>query len=90
MLVVAERQDRLRQKETVRFLSLVRSLPIQVIQWLNLDITQSLVNLARERDLSVYDANYLWIAMQENLPVATLDNSLQEVCSTVDVQLYDP
>jgi predicted nucleic acid-binding protein len=89
-MVMAERTDRLTEKETVRFLSLVESLPIQVTQWLNMDLSRLMVSLAREHQLSVYDANYLWLAMEEDYPLATLDESLQKACERSGVENYDP
>lgn len=32
--------------------------------------------LARRFDLSAYDASYLWLAIDKNLPLATLDSAL--------------
>lgn len=89
VLVVAERRGRLREKDTVRFLSLVGSLPIEVVQWLNLELTRSIQSIARRHDLSVYDANYLWLAMEEDLPLATLDEDLRETCRTTGVPVFE-
>jgi predicted nucleic acid-binding protein len=90
VLVVAERQSRLKEKETVRFLSLIRSLPIEVVQWLNLDVAQSILDVARDHGLSMYDSNYLWISMEEGIPLATLDESLREACEDIGVTVFRP
>lgn len=90
VLVTAQRQDRLTEQEGVRFLSLVKSLPIEVARWLDLDLIRSMLPLAREYDLSVYDANYLWIAMEKDLPLATLNEGLKDACRQTGVAVFDP
>lgn len=88
VLVVAERQDRLTEKEIHRFLSLLEELPIQEAQKINLELTRTMVSLAREHSLSVYDTNYLWLAMTEDLPLASLDESLRRACNDLELSLF--
>jgi predicted nucleic acid-binding protein len=53
-------------------------------------LTQALseiLQLARRHKLSSYDASYLELAMRENLPLATLDDSLRRAAKRVGVEL---
>lgn len=48
---------------------------------------QRLIDLAREFDLSVYDAAYLSLAIEANLPLAALDNRLERAARQAGVDL---
>ena len=48
---------------------------------------QRLVDLARQFDLSVYDAAYLSLAIDENLPLATLDTGLADAGGRAGVEV---
>ena len=87
VIVVAERRGRLRPTESSRFLHLLRSLPIEVIQEPSEGVTGEILALAREQDLSSYDASYLDLAMREGLPIATLDASLRSAALRCSVPL---
>jgi len=43
--------------------------------------------IANRLDLSVYDASYAWVAMQTNLPLATLDSRLGEAAASAGIAL---
>ena len=43
---------------------------------------------ARERDLTVYDAAYLELAIREGLPLATLDRALEKAAFAEGVALF--
>ena len=45
--------------------------------------------LAREHELSTYDACYLELAERMGLPLATLDSDLRKAASSAGVQLVD-
>jgi predicted nucleic acid-binding protein len=47
-----------------------------------------LLALARERQLTVYDAAYLELAIREGLPLATLDRALDEAAIAEGVTLF--
>ena len=76
VLVVAERQNRLSEADTILFLSLLGQLPILVEQETPGRMLREIVALAREHDLSTYDASYLDLAMRSGIPIATLDATL--------------
>lgn len=76
VLIVAERRKRLTEADSIRFLALLSELPITVEQESPDRMMKEIVALAREYDLSTYDASYLDLAMKKGLPIATLDSAL--------------
>jgi len=88
VLVVAERRGRLKVGESARFLELVQSLPIFVEEVSLPRATGAVLSLARELDLSVYDASYLEIAMRSGVPLATHDRALAKAADTVGVPRF--
>ena len=49
-----------------------------------------MLNLARARGLSAYDAAYLELALRRGLPIATLDNKLKAAASAAGVPAFAP
>ena len=87
VLLAAERRKRLREIDSVRFLSLLSQLPIHVEQaWPERSMNE-LLALGRTNDLSSYDASYLDLAMRHGLPIATLDQKLAEAAKRMDVPI---
>jgi len=84
-LVVAERRGRLTRAESTRFLGLVRELPIRIDQTATLDLASSVMDLARDYELSAYDAAYLELALRLGQPLATLDGRLRSAADRVGV-----
>ena len=73
VLLVGERQGRLTDRETARFLRDISRLAITVDSSPN---EIQVLTLARRHRLTVYDAAYLELAFREGLPLATLDEAL--------------
>jgi predicted nucleic acid-binding protein len=67
---------------------IVRRLPVDV-RLIETSTALSLIESAREHDLTVYDAAYLGLAEALGLGVATLDQRLAAACRTVGVPLID-
>jgi predicted nucleic acid-binding protein len=86
-LVVAERRGRLKEADTVRFLSLLRQLPIVVEAEATERVFSEVVRLAREHHLSTYDASYLDLAMRLGVPLATQDENLRRVAARCGVKM---
>jgi predicted nucleic acid-binding protein len=89
-LLVAERKKRLSQASVVRFLELLGGLPIAVEQETPERMLKEIVSLAREHQLSTYDASYLDLAMRLGLPLSTLDTSLVNAAQKCQVTAYEP
>ena len=77
-LVMAERRGRLKTDEIRRFLSLLKDLAITVDQGSFAYTMETIVPLARQHKLTVYDAAYLELGLREGIPRATLDRRLAE------------
>ena len=66
---------------------------IRALKHLNIDIDSlpldslRVIDIARNFSLSAYDASYLWLAMDSNLPLATRDTRLAESAASAGVAL---
>jgi predicted nucleic acid-binding protein len=84
-LVVNERRGRLDAAATVGILAHLERLPIR------LDVDQdgdTVLALAREHRLTVYDAAYLELALRLDAPLATLDRQLATAARAAAVPLF--
>ena len=88
VLVIAERRGRLKVGESARFLELLQSLPIFVEEVSLPRATGSVLSLARELDLSAYDASDLELAMRSGVPLATHDLALIQAAGNVGVPRF--
>jgi predicted nucleic acid-binding protein len=74
-LVVAERRKRVKQADVRRFVELLDGLTIIERLQTVTDTVSNVLPLAREYDLSAYDAAYLDLAVRQGAPLATLDRT---------------
>lgn len=88
VLVVAERQKRLSEADSVHFMALINDLPIKVIQEHHERMTKEIIALARKHRLSTYDASYLDLAMRKGLPIATQDTTLKRVAAECCIEIF--
>ena len=86
VLLVAERQKRLSESDSVRFITLLSQLPI-VVEYERPEMMKELLSLARANGLSSYDASYLDLAMRNGFPIATLANKLINAAKKSDVPI---
>jgi predicted nucleic acid-binding protein len=89
-VVMGERRKRSTPAEGAAWISLLQQLPIDIDRETGEKVWDSSSSIARIHGLSVYDAAYLELAMRRRLPLATLDKSLQAVCTAVGVPLFEP
>lgn len=83
----AERRGRLDLADLSRVRELLVSLPVQV-EAVPLDAALGAVTeLARQLDLTAYDAAYLALAARRGLALATVDDRLREACEQAGVEL---
>jgi predicted nucleic acid-binding protein len=87
ILLVAERQKRLSESDSIRFITLLSQLPIVVEHERSEMMMKELLALARANNLSSYDASYLALAMRRGFPIATLDNKLIQAAGRIDVPI---
>ena len=85
VLLVAERKKRIGEADSTRFLALLSELSIFVEQESPERMIKEILALAREHQLSSYDASYLDLAMRKGLPIATLDNGLRAAAKRAKV-----
>ena len=87
-LLVGERRKRIRQPEVRRFINLMEGLSIVEDGQPFVDTVSNVLPLAREYELSAYDAAYLDVAVRHQIPIATLDGALQKACTTAGVKIF--
>ena len=84
-LVVAERRKRISVQRTTAFLSDLALLPFTVDEFPR---EASVLELARRRSLTVYDAAYLELAQRRDIVLATLDDALISAARREGVTLF--
>lgn len=86
-LLAAERRGRITPADTSRAIELVLSLPIRV-EPADFRALNASRLLAREYNLSAYDASYLELAQREGLRLATMDRELSWAAQKCGVRLF--
>lgn len=86
VMLVAERRGRLKAASITEGLDAIEALDI-VIEPGKM-IERELIELARQNNLSVYDASYLALALHLKLPLATRDKALKRAAQAVGVKLF--
>ena len=84
VLLVAERRDRLLKEQTEERLDSLKGLPIFIDREPDLHVA---LDMAREHDLSFYDALYLELAKRRRAALATLDAKLARAALTEGLQV---
>jgi predicted nucleic acid-binding protein len=88
-LRAAERRGRLGLADAAHVRELLTALPIQV-ESVPLDASLGEVTeLARQLDLTAYNAAYLALAARRGLALATVDDRLRRACESAGVELVD-
>ncbi len=86
-LLVGERRKRISVAQVTTVLHRISGLPI-LVDTIRIEIAFSQILLvARQEQLTEYDAAYLELALREGLPLATLDNGLKRAARTSGVSL---
>lgn len=88
VLLMAERKKRIQEADIFFFVELLNQLPIET----NSDAASmnDLILLSRLHQLTSYDASYLYLALTQGLPLATLDEKLKNVAARTGIVLYQP
>jgi predicted nucleic acid-binding protein len=85
VLIVAERKKRIGKAGSGHFIALLSQLPIKVEPTDSERVFHDTLSLARQYQLSSYDASYLELAIRKGLPIATLDKAI--VRAAVDMEI---
>ena len=89
VLGVVERRGRLTQDGVVGALTLLQSLPLDIVLPLTLTEAGIVLDLMRRHRLTAYDASYLELAMRLGLPLATKDGDLLVAAPAAGVGLFE-
>jgi predicted nucleic acid-binding protein len=89
VLLVAERRNRMTQKQSEEAIALLQSLLIQVDTATDANALGATLVLGRQEGLAAYDAAYLELALRLGLPLATIDQRLALAATRCGVDLVD-
>jgi predicted nucleic acid-binding protein len=84
LLVINERRKRIVAADSVSFLRVMSSFPIQIDEEPEED---AIFMFARRHQLSFYDAAYLELAQRRGVPLATLDKGLLNAAQAAGIPL---
>jgi predicted nucleic acid-binding protein len=87
-LAVGERRKRIHPPEVRRFIELLKGLSIAEESQLFGDVLSNILPLAREYNLSGYDAAYLDIAIRHGALLATLDIALKKASLNAGITIF--
>ncbi len=87
VLVAAERRRRITAADSARFIELLMGLPIVVDDRSHERALSQVLAVARQLDISAYDASYLELAMRLGATLATRDALLQAAAAAAGVPL---
>lgn len=88
-LLVGEKRKRISKELVGRFLEDLATLPIALEQFPSRIVFNRIQRLSREHGLTAYDAAYLDLAVENGLPLATLDEDLVTACKDARVRLVE-
>jgi len=86
-LLIAERRKRITVAQVTALLRRIAALPIAVEPIEAGYAFEQILAVARQQNLTEYDAAYLELALRAGLALATLDDKLKQAARLVDVQL---
>lgn len=89
-LLSGERQGRLTPLESKEALALLSRLPLDVDDNAGKAFSEDILEMAREYNLTTYDASYLELAQRLSLPIATLDTKLLKAAKAMHVAVFRP
>jgi predicted nucleic acid-binding protein len=81
-LLTATRRARISSNDLHGLLGELARLPVEIEQVTMLGQLEAIGSLAARHGLTCYDAAYVELAKRRNMPLATLDKRLRDVCLT--------
>lgn len=87
-ILTGERKKRLKAPEIRLFADLLEALPIVEDRQPANECIADIVPLAREHNLSAYDAAYLGLAIRHAAPLATLDAKLVKAAKKAGIEIF--
>jgi predicted nucleic acid-binding protein len=86
-LLVAERRKRITVAQVTALLRRIGGLPITVEPVATRHAFEQILSVARQQNLTEYDAAYLELALRAGVPLATLDDKVKQAARFVAVGL---
>ena len=86
--VMAQRRGRLDEIAIARARAAVQELPIRIMEIERGEVLDAVESLARTTFLTSYDASYLYLALREKLPLATLDFRLRAAAEAAGCAVF--
>jgi predicted nucleic acid-binding protein len=90
VLLTGERRKRSSEVQASIFIATLAALPIKPDSQTATQAMSTIIGLARNHNLSSYDAAYLELAVRHSLPLATLDKVLSSAAKTMGIAIYQP
>ena len=87
VLWAAEKKMRITAFQSSQYQQLLNELPIETDENTAEYALQRILELAREYDITVYDASYLELSLRFTCPLATMDKALQAVAVKAGIPL---
>jgi predicted nucleic acid-binding protein len=84
------RRGRSTRDEVIKWLLLVKSLPIKYQPLSSTEMFDNVFAFANQYQLTSYDASYLYLALQLQLPIASLDDKVNQAATHLGVDRFDP
>lgn len=88
VLLMAEKRKRITSYQANAFKGTLQKFPIKICESNPSQTWDDIFKLTEETKLTAYDASYLYLAIQHNLPIATLDKELKKAAQTKGIVLY--
>ncbi len=88
-LLMAERRKRITTAQATAFLQRISKLPILVEPISPNRAFEQILHVARQYQLTEYDAAYVELALRQALPLATLDAKLQRAARSAGLSLVE-
>jgi predicted nucleic acid-binding protein len=88
-LLMAERRKRITTAQATAFLQRISKLPILVEPISANRAFEHILQVARQYQLTEYDAAYVELALREALPLATLDSKLRRAARSAGLALVE-
>jgi predicted nucleic acid-binding protein len=87
VLAMAEKRKRISVADATEFVKLLGALDIQVDEEASSRVFDHVLPLSRSHALTSYDAAYLELALRRRLPLASLDDDLSRVATSLGIQV---
>ncbi len=88
VLLMAEKRKRITRAQSDQFLGFLTQLPIAVEERAASETTDRVLSVARDFNLTAYDAAYFVLALKEGIPIATKDRGLRAAQRKSGVVLF--